>query len=269
MKRLASFEKMADESHLGAGEAGQAGTREVKAAPWESQIPLEQWTVYERVLRRAEAEGIRFVLGGGLAFSHYSERWRNTKDLDLYVAPAEKDRLVAVTREAGLRDYFEVLPYDRKWIYRSHNGEGIIVDLIWQMANYRAQVDENWLTKGDVVSIHGHALRLLAAEELFWAKLYVLQRDRCDWGDLLNIVYGQGPTMDWERIVRNAGEDVRVVAAVLELFAWSCPGRARELPASLWKRLRIAPPERRAEVPEKDDEHIRLLDSRDWFGPTS
>lgn len=235
---------------------------------WSELIPLEQWKVYERVIEGAQAAGIPFALGGGLAFSHYAERWRNTKDIDLYVMPGYRDRMIRVVEETGLKDYYEVRPYDRQWIFRSHNGQGVIVDIMWQMANYRAQVDEGWLTRGDVVQVHGTELRLLPVEELLWAKLYILQRDRCDWGDLLNILFTRGATMDWDHLLEAVGEDRRVLAGLLEIFTWACPERARRFPRELWRRLKIEPPRGGAGSGEVNRAHIRMLDSRDWFGPT-
>jgi hypothetical protein len=235
---------------------------------WSELIPLEQWKVYSRVIERANAERIPFALGGGLAFSHYAERWRNTKDIDLYVMPGYRDRMIRVVEETGLKDYYDLLPYDRQWIFRSYNGEGVIVDIMWQMANYRAQVDERWLTRGPLVQVHGVELRVLPVEELLWAKLYILQRDRCDWGDLLNLLFTRGATMDWDHLLAAVGEDRRVLAALLEVFTWACPERARRFPGELWRRLRIEPPRGGQGAGDVDRNHIRMLDSRDWFGPT-
>jgi len=253
----------------------------VKVA-WAESIPPEQWGVYQDVLQRAQARGIPLAVGGGFAFSHYARRWRNTKDIDLYVTPSDRDAMIEVLQAAGLADYFEVLPYDRNWIYRSYKtvrspgrpDDTIIVDIIWQMANYRAQVDEDWLTRGDVVAIHGWPLRMLPPEELMWTKLYIVQRDRCDWGDLLNILYARGPELEWQRFIERLGDDWRILAALVQLFTWACPGRAMALPKQLWKTLAIAAPtvdDAAADaggLPGVDARHIRLLDSRDWFGPT-
>jgi hypothetical protein len=242
-----------------------AATPDTPDVSWSSLIPDEQWNIYAQVLERAYEKKIPFALGGGFAFSHYAQRWRNTKDIDLYVLPDDRDRMIAVVQETGLVDYYDVLPYDRKWIFRSHNREGVIVDIMWQMANYRAQVDHNWLSRGEVVQVHGMQLRLLPVEELLWAKLYILQRERCDWGDLLNILFTRGPSMDWNHLIDAVGEDYRVLAALVEVFTWACPERAREFPRDVWRRLNVKPP--REGKGDVDHGHIRLLDSRDWFGP--
>ena len=234
---------------------------------WSHLIPMEQWSVYEKTLKLAYQRDIPFAVGGGIAFSHYASRWRNTKDLDVYVLPDDRQAMIQITRDAGLVDYFNVHDYDRGWIFRSHDTQGIIVDIIWQMANYRAQVDQGWLSRGDLVLVHGLPIRLIPPEELIWCKLYILQRDRCDWGDLLNILNCRAAQLDWAHLLLRVGEDRRVLAALVELFAWTCPQKANDLPPALWELLGIARPPESSLSSAVEKEHVRLLDSRDWFGP--
>jgi len=228
-------------------------------------IPDEQWSVYRRVIDGARTRGLRFALGGGLAVSTYTGRWRNTKDLDLYIRPQDREAMVETLRRAGLSDYYEQLPYDRNWIFRGYR-DGTIVDVIWSLANYRAQVDEAWVTRGPEVIVRGERLRLLPPEEAIWSKLHVLQRDRCDWPDVLNLIYAVGPTLDWEHLLGRVGEDAPLLSGLLSVFTWLCPGRAQELPSWLWKRLRLPDPPNPA--PEVDRRRVNLLDSRPWFSPT-
>ncbi len=257
---------------------GDPQREEIADASWAALIPEYQWDIYLRVIRLATQRCIPFAIGGGFAFSHYSRRWRNTKDIDLYVVPDDRDAMIEITRVAGLADYYSVLPYDRRWIYRSfvavgsasdHPPADIIVDIMWQMANYRAQADGQWLSRGDLVSIRGWKLRMLPAEELLWSKLYILQKDRCDWGDLLNILYSRGSQLDWDHLVARVGDDKPVLAALVQLFTWACPGRALALPRGLWNVLGLAAPTAALVTPDGvDRQRVRLLDSRDWFGPT-
>ena len=43
------------------------------------------------------------------------------------------------------------------------------------------EVDDEWFEHAPEISVHGQTLLVAPAEELLWCKLYVLQRDRCDW----------------------------------------------------------------------------------------
>ena len=232
---------------------------------WADVIPQEEWRHQEPVIREARARGIPFVIGGGLAFSDYSGRVRFSKDIDLFVQPEDREKVIEITRTTGLRDYFEVLPYDRSWIYRAYAGDAI-VDTIWSFPNHRTDVRPEWLRGGKTIQIRGTELPLLRAEDLLWTKLYVMQRERCDWPDLLNLLQSSGDAMDWDYLIAVVEADLPILASLLSLFGWLSPCCARSFPADLWSRLGIPAP-----VGNEDDHRRRvpLLDTRDWFGPTS
>lgn len=230
-------------------------------------IPEEDWPHYQAVLQAAIDRGVPFALGGGLAFSVYSQRPRFTKDIDLYILHRDRDVMIHVLHQAGFVDYFDQVPYDRSWIYRGVHGRAI-ADLIWAMANQRAWTDDAWLVRSRHVNLRGLRVLMLPAEELIWTKLYVLQRDRSDWPDLLNLLNCEGPDLDWEHLIRRVGEDALLLGAVLMVFAWMCPGRAAELPQWIWPRMGLLPPLKGPNCSE-DRSRVALLDSRDWFGPSN
>lgn len=231
---------------------------------WPERLPEEQWRIYKDVMAAARERNVRFAVGGGLAAMTYAGQWRNTKDIDLYVLPQDVGRMIQIVKDLGLADYYEVDPYDRKWIYRSHRDD-TIVDIMWAMANQRAQVDERWL-EGPEVEAGGERFRLLAPEEEIWSKLYVLQRDRCDWMDTLNLIYGVGTELNWRHLIARAGDDVPLLRAVVSIFAWVAPDRARQLPGWLWPELGVKAPQADGGF-ELTRERARLLDSRPWFTP--
>ncbi len=225
----------------------------------------DQGVIYRRVIHEARARGLNFALGGGFAVNAYTGLTRNTKDLDLYVVPSDREAMIGVLTEIGLGDYYDQLPYDRGWIYRGYLN-GTIVDIIWEMANHIARVDAAWLTRGPEVEVGGEWLRLLPPEELLWTKLYVIQRERCDWPDVLNLIYATGESFDWRHLLRRLGEDAPLLRGALSVFAWMCPGRAQSLPSWLWERLGLPEPPSAA-TPEVNLGHVTLIDSRPWFSP--
>jgi len=109
-------------------------------------------------------------------------------------------------------------------------------------------------------------LRIVPTEEMIWAKLYVLQRERCDWPDVLNLIYAAGPNLDWQHLLDRLGEDMPLLRGVLSVYTWLCPGRSEELPPWLWQRLN-GPESRPGPSPKVDLARIRRLDSRPWFAP--
>src|SRR5262249_14608567 len=86
-----------------------------QSSTWSRLIPEEEWQIYLEVMREAHRRGIDFALGGAFAVAAYTGFWRNTKDLDLYVVPRDRDALAEVLTSLGFIDYYDQCPYDRRW----------------------------------------------------------------------------------------------------------------------------------------------------------
>jgi hypothetical protein len=229
---------------------------------WE-RIPEFQWSVYQEVIGQARSEGLPFALGGAFATAAYTGELRNTKDLDFYILPEHREAMIRAMTRSGLEDYFDRLAYDRSWIYRGSRGD-IIVDAIWAMANHRAEVDRHWLERGREVTIRGSPLRTIPVEELIWSKLYVVQRERCDWGDVLNLIDAQAGSMDWSWLLDRMADDTALLAGALSVYAWVAPDRTELIPSLVWQRLRLEPAHEPYR-PELVRHRASLLDSRPWF----
>jgi hypothetical protein len=231
---------------------------------WSDLIPDEHWQAYREALEAIESRQLKYALGGGYAFSAYAHRWRDTKDLDIYILPHNHEAVIAAMESAGYRDYFSQSPYDRSWSYRGFR-DGLIVDALWGMPSHLAWVEESWLTSGPTMGVRGMSLRLLPIEEFLRLKLYVFQRTRCDWPDLLNMLLIQGASLDWQRLLTMLDDDVPLMAAVVTTFAWVCPTQAQGLPEWIWPRLGL----HRPPSPESGADCLRAsrLCEHDWLGP--
>ena len=227
-----------------------------------SQASETQLKIYGGVLRAARLRGISNAVGGSGALAMYCGMIRPIKDLDLYIKPEDAEAMIALLQEQGLRDYYDQLPYDRGWIYRS-TADDTIVDVIWQMANRRTQVDDAWLTYGEEIEIAGEPARLMPLEELVWTKIYVLQRDRSDWPDILNIIDVAADRIDWRRLVERVGEDTPLLFALMNIFGWLRPHCANRLPGWLRKEACVSNGER--DGIELTRRRAALLDSREWL----
>lgn len=227
-------------------------------------IAPQRWQVFRDAIRAADAYGVRFAIGGGLAVSLYTGLWHSPHDLDLLVVPNDRERMIAALQSAGLADYYVHAPYDRNWIYRSHHGEAV-VDVIWALANGIGDADETWVTAGPRTELGDVTVRLVPPEELIWSKLYVVQGTRCDWPDIVNLLFATGLTLDWDHLIERcaANGDEKLLASVLQLFAWIAPGRAHAFPEHAWQRLQLARPVKRAPLLCRD--RIDRLDTRPWF----
>jgi len=236
--------------------------KDIHPADWSGQLPDSQWKIYEAVMDAAALEGIPFALGGAFALATYTGRWRNTKDLDLYILPCYRDRIIELTTRLGLADYFDTSPYDRQWIYRS-SSDGVIVDIIWAMANHRAQVDDLWMS-GPVVQLRGRPVKVVPAEAMVWDKIYIMQRERCDWPDLMNLLFSQGENLNWEEVLKRVQADIPLLAGALSVFRWISPGVARRFPEWLWECVQLPPVEGRR-LPDVKRKHAAFLDTRPWY----
>ena len=226
---------------------------------WIDLIPREQWSVFTRVMDQVIARNVPCAFGGAFAVATYTGKWRNTKDMDLYVLPSHREAIKQAFAAAGLVDYFPVNAYDRTWIFRGHD-DGIIVDAIWAMANHRTEVDRDWLECGPAVEFGRHVVHVIPPEELIWSKLYVLQKDRSDWPDVLNIIDATGPSLDWIVLLSRLGADQPLLSGVLAVYRWLCPERASGLPKWIWN----LPP---GDGDRSPRDRVRLLDTRPWFRP--
>jgi hypothetical protein len=230
---------------------------------WCCTISDAQWTVYRDAINVTRGTGAPFMLGGAFGLATYTGRCRNTKDLDLFVLSRDKDKIIDALTKIGFDDYHPTLAYDRGWIYRSTRDD-VIVDVIWQTPNRRTEVDEEWLKRARPLIIRDEKVQVVPAEELLAIKVYVMQRDRCDWPDLINLLYATGADLDWEHVLRRMNNEAPLIAGLLHLFNWAAPERAAMLPD--WLRQRFCLAEMTSEDLALDPNHrLNLLDSRPWF----
>jgi hypothetical protein len=249
----------------GAEGAPALAKRPVGRTDWAAIVPDDEWAVYMKAIRAVRPLGTGFLLGGAFGLASYTGRWRNTKDLDFYVLPSERDRFIDALLKAGFVDYYDTLAYDRGWIFRAVQDD-VIVDVIWGTPNRRSEVDAEWFKRGTEVTLKGEKLAALPAEELLFVKSFVLQRDRCDWPDLLNLLCYTAGELDWDHVVWRYGPELPILKSLLNLFAWLNPEKAALLPEKVRTKLGV-------EVKMPTDPaavckcNVALLDSRAWFAP--
>jgi hypothetical protein len=234
-------------------------------APWATLIPQDQWDIFQRGAHAIESGGVPCLLGGAMALATYTGRWRNTKDIDMIVRPADHERAIAALQVAGFEDYFSREPYDRSWIFRGYK-DGVIYDIFWELPNHRVKIDDAWFARARSVRLRDHAYCAVPPEELVRVKLYVMQRERCDWVDVLNILGGTCDRLDWSWLVQRMGRDLALLHGALAVFNWLCPGRARSLPQWLREQFALAEPES-ADAEATEQRRVNLFDSRPWFAP--
>lgn len=227
-------------------------------------IDPNEWSVFASAAAALGEVGIDFMIGGALGLGVYTGRLRDTKDVDFFVVPEDCPRAVEALAAAGFADYYPTLAYDRGWIYRSTR-DNFIIDLIFQMANRRAEVDLIWFERSHPFMLKDKVLKAVAPEELLWQKLYVLQRDRCDWPDILNLLSAVGSELDWEHLRERLEQDVALLRSVVGLFIWLSPLEAAELRLPDWLLAGLEVPDRQSLQLADPLQRVALLDSRAWY----
>jgi hypothetical protein len=216
---------------------------------------------FARAIETLKAEGIPFLMAGGFALHHHTGYWTGGKDMDLLVLPDYREHAIETITHAGFRDFFKDEPYDRDWIYRAVR-QGVIVDLIWRLANKEDDIDQSWFDRSVPGEVLDHPVRIVSAADMCWMKLFVFQRKRCDWPDLINIIRGTKGRLDWDHLLNEVGFHWRLLCALVNIFDWLCPPERHYIPQPFRDKLEDY---RRRNLDAHDECRNALFDSRPWL----
>jgi hypothetical protein len=205
------------------------------AASAEDALTPETCAFYRHVLDALEAAGVPCLVGGAYAMSRHVGIDRDTKDFDLFVRPADQERMLGVLRSAGYQTEV-VFPH---WLGKAHCG-GDVIDLIWSSGNGIAEVDDAWFTHAVEDDVFGRRVRLCPVEESIWSKAFIMERERYDGADILHLLRARAGRLDWPRLLRRFGPHWRVLLSHLILFGFVYPGERGAVPRWVLDRLLTA-----------------------------
>ncbi len=203
-------------------------------------------TFYIDALALLEAGGIPFLVGGSFAYARYTKRDRDTKDLDIFLLPDDIARTLILFRDAG---YCIELPYPH-WLGKVHK-DGHFIDLIFSAGNGIARVDAEWFSHAVEDEVLGRRIRLCPPVEVIWSKSFVQERERFDGADVLHLIREQGPTLDWQRLLRRFGEHWPVLLSHLILFRFVYPDQRDVVPPDVLRELMERATAQRAEPDDR------------------
>jgi Uncharacterised nucleotidyltransferase len=150
----------------------------------------------ERTLKKSGAAlreaGIPFLLGGSLA--SWARGGPETRhDLDLMIKPEDVDTAVAALEAAGLR------PDDppEEWLVKAWDG-GVLVDLIF--APKGMEMTDEVIGRGEVLSVLGMEMRVMALEDVLVTKLMALSEHSLRYESLLPIARALREKVDWDDV---------------------------------------------------------------------
>src|SRR3954471_24366717 len=103
---------MALQRHAKRIKPGRGGNKELIKQPgngrlnnrplfrWAEAISKSEWEIYHSAIETMREAGISFLLGGGFALATFTGRWRDTKDIDFYIRPQDREKAIAALTEA-------------------------------------------------------------------------------------------------------------------------------------------------------------------------
>jgi hypothetical protein len=191
-------------------------------------VELDQGTrdFYVRTLTALNETGIPYLVGGAYSLARLAGIERHTKDLDIFVREADRDR---VLRALAARGYQTEVSFPH-WLAKAWIVERF-VDVIYRSGNGVAEVDDDWFAHAVAAELLGIPVRLCPPEEIIWSKGYIMERERFDGADIAHLIRQGGQDFDWHRLLRRFGRDWRILFAHVLMFGFIYPGERDKVPA--------------------------------------
>jgi hypothetical protein len=198
-------------------------------------IALEPSTreFYRRSMLALQESGVEFLMGGAYAFACCTGIERHTKDLDVFVRPADVGRALEALGATSERTE-RTFPH---WLAKAYDAEGACVDVIHGSGNAIAEVDDAWFAHANRGEVLGVPVRLCSAEEMVWSKAFVMERERFDGADVAHLLRASAGAIDWRRLLDRFGPDWRLLQVHLTLFAYIYPAERDKVPAWVVEEL--------------------------------
>src|SRR5437588_3234942 len=195
-------------------------------------LPEEQQALFREVLTLFENVHLPYAVAGAFALRQHTGISRFTKDLDIFLSTQAASAALACLEKRG----FQCEVCDPVWLAKVHRDD-YFVDLITGMSNAVIAVDDSWIARAHPAKVCGVDTRVLAPEELLASKLFVTRRERFDGADIAHIIYGTKGRLDWDRVLRHAGEHWEILFWALILFHFVYPAHSDYVPLVLWQDL--------------------------------
>ncbi len=196
------------------------------------EFPAEQESLFREVLTLMNQREIPYAVSGAFALREHTGICRNTKDLDLFLAPEDVPKALAELKAEG----FETEVKDPVWLAKAHRDD-FFVDLITGMSNGVVTVDHSWIKRATPSQILGIPVRVLAPEELLVSKLFIAFRERFDGADIVHLIYGTRGKFDWDRELQLVGDHWQLLLWALVLFNYVYPKETNAVPQQVWDEL--------------------------------
>jgi hypothetical protein len=193
---------------------------------------IEAERFYADALRTLVRSRVPFMIGGAYALRVYAGIVRHTKDLDVFCARRDRERVVRALVKAGER----VERGERTWLVKVYRGD-LFIDVIYSSGNGLCNVDAGWFQHARPARLLGSRVRLIPPEEMIWSKSFVQDRYRYDGADIAHILRRRGRTLDWQRLLDRMGPDWEVLLGHVVNFRFVYPAERANVPEWVLQEL--------------------------------
>jgi len=193
-----------------------------------STLTDNPYKFYRDVLDGLNEGQFSYLVGGGHALERYAGMVRDTKDLDLFVRPADAPDVLKMLADMGYKTEL-CFPH---WLGKVIDGK-YFIDIIFSSGNGICAVDDGWFDHSVAGEILGVTINFCPPEELIWTKAFVMERERFDGADIAHIIRARGKQLDWQRLLRRFEDYCQVLLSHLILFDFIYPSE-RSLAIPSW-----------------------------------
>jgi hypothetical protein len=187
---------------------------------------------YQSAIRYLQAAAVPFLVGGAYSFARHTGLERHTKDFDIFVRPADCERVLQTLAGAG---YSVELTFPH-WLGKAFSGDNCI-DVIYSSGNGIARVDDDWFTHAVEGRVFDTPVLLCPVEETIWSKSFIMERERFDGADIAHLIRGSGRNIHWQRLLDRFGPHWRVLLTHLVMFGFIYPGERDTIPVWVLHQL--------------------------------
>lgn len=187
---------------------------------------------YRETLDLLIHKNFNFLIGGAYALRHHTGITRDTKDLDIFCKPGDYPKILKELSNHG----YQVEVTDARWLAKVYKDD-FFIDFIFSTVTNLCTVDDSWFehsVPGEFLSKH---VRFVSPEELFYCKIYVLNRDHYDAADINHLILKKGHEMNWERIMNKLEQHWQLVLSQFLNFQFVYPSDRDQVPKWLFDQL--------------------------------
>jgi len=187
---------------------------------------------YGAALKSLNESGIPYLVGGAFAINHFTGIFRDTKDLDIFCRPTDYEKILR--RMMG--DKYEIEVHDVRWLAKVFH-EGFFIDIIFSSVNNICRVDDVWFENAVAGEVYNVPVKYVSAEEMFWCKMYVQNRERYDGCDINHIILKYGDRLDWKRVLKRMDNHWQLMLQQVINFQFVYPAERDQVPRWIFDEL--------------------------------